>query len=102
MHLIQLFLPVYENAGQAFDLAMFKQVRRELTERFGGATAFARSPARGDWEDDDGDVQRDDVILFEAMVEAVDRAWWAAYRKQLEHRFQQDTVLVRAAHVDVL
>lgn len=102
MHLIQLFLPVYDNAGQAFDRAMFDAVRRELTDRFGGATAFARAPARGDWEDDEGDVQRDDVILFEAMAESLDRDWWADYRRTLEQRFQQDVVLVRATQVDVL
>lgn len=102
MHLIQLFLPVYDNAGKGFERAMFDTVRRELTDRFGGATAFARAPARGDWEDADGDVQRDDVILFETMAETVDRDWWADYRRTLERRFRQDRVLVRATSVEML
>lgn len=102
MHLIQLFLPVYDNAGRAFARSMFDSVRGELTDRFGGATAFARAPARGDWEDGEGDVQRDDVILFETMVEALERDWWARYRKELERRFRQDKVLIRAIQVDVL
>ena len=41
MHLIQLFLPLYDNDGQAFAKPLFDTVRGELTERFGGVTAFA-------------------------------------------------------------
>lgn len=47
MHLIQLFLPLYDNDGQAFAKPLFDTVRGELTERFGGVTAFVRSPAVG-------------------------------------------------------
>ena len=102
MHLIQLFLPLYDNDGQAFAKPLFDTVRGELTERFGGVTAFVRSPAVGAWEDDSGDVQRDDVVLFEVMADHVDHGWWAAYRAQLEHRFQQDEVLVRAVRTERL
>lgn len=102
MHLIQLFLPLYDNDGQAFAKPLFDTVRGELTERFGGVTAFVRSPAVGAWEDDSGDVQRDDVVLFEVMADHVDHGWWAAYRAQLEQRFQQDEVLVRAVRAERL
>ena len=102
MHLIQLFLPLYDNDGQAFAKPLFDTVRGELTERFGGVTAFVRSPAVGAWEDHSGDVQRDDVVLFEVMADHVDHGWWAAYRAQLEQRFQQDEVLVRAVRTERL
>lgn len=102
MHLIQLFLPLRDNDGQAFPKAMYDDVRAELAERFGGVTAFARSPALGLWEDDDGDVQRDDVVLLEVMTDHVDHGWWAAYRKRLEQRFRQDEVLVRATRIERL
>lgn len=102
MHLIQLFLPLRDNAGQAFPKARFDAVRSELAERFGGVTAFVRAPAVGLWEDDEGDVQRDDVVLLEVMAEHVDHGWWAAYRKDLEQRFAQDEVLVRATRVERL
>ena len=68
----------------------------------GGVTAFVRSPAVGAWEDHSGDVQRDDVVLFEVMADHVDHGWWAAYRAQLEQRFQQDEVLVRAVRAERL
>src|SRR5690606_4492255 len=65
-------------------------------------TAFVRSPAVGAWEDDDGRVQRDDVVLLEVMAEHVHHAWWANYRKALERRFRQDEVLIRATAVEQL
>ena len=91
-YLVQLFLPLNDNTGAAFPRALFDDVRRELTDAFGGATAFLRAPAVGAWEDDDGDVQRDEVVLLEVMADTLDRAWWARYRRDLERRFQQDEV----------
>lgn len=102
MHLIQLFLPLYDNDGQRFERGLFDAVRCELTERFGGATAFLRTPALGEWADDAGEVQRDEVVLVEVMSEALDHNWWAGYRTELETRFRQDTVLIRAVQVDML
>jgi hypothetical protein len=45
---------------------------------------------------------RDDVLLFEVMVEAIDRPWWFEYRRELERRFAQDEILLRASAVDRL
>lgn len=102
MHLIQFFLPVYDNEGRAFARARFDEVRAELTERFGGVTAYVRTPAVGAWEDGEGDVCREDVMLFEVMAPAFDRLWWSDYRKRLEARFAQEEVLVRAWPVETL
>ena len=101
-HLVQFFLPLRDNAGQAFPKAEFARVRAELTERFGGVTAYLRSPALGAWEDDDGDVQRDEVVLFEVVADALDRDWWRAYRQELGRRFRQEEVLARASPVELL
>lgn len=98
-HLIQLLLPLQDNAGQPFPPAHYAHVRAELAERFGGVTAYARAPATGLWEDEAGCVQRDEVVLFEVMAEALDRAWWREYRAVLEARFRQDEILVRATRV---
>lgn len=100
--LVQLFLPLYDNEGQRFPKKAFDEVRAQLLDRFGGVTAYVRSPAVGAWEDDDGEVCRDDVILFEVMAEELDRAWWASFRGSLEARFRQDEVLVRASPVERL
>lgn len=102
MQLIELFLPLYDNVGQVFPRSAFDAVRDELAHVFGGVTAFVRSPAIGVWKDDDGDVRRDDVVLFEVTTETLDRAWWRGYQRELRRRFDQEEILVRASVVDRL
>lgn len=102
MTLVQLLLPLYDNQGQAFPKALFDQVRADLTNQFGGVTAFVRSPAVGVWEDDGGTVRRDDVVLLEVMVDAVDRDWWGNYRRHLESLLSQDAIVIRATAIDLL
>ncbi len=102
MYLIQILLPLYDNEGQRFARADFARVQVELTERSGGVTAYLRSPARGAWKEEDGEVARDDIVIFEVMVEQLDRGWWDRYREQLEQRFRQEEVVVRALGIERL
>lgn len=102
MYLIQIFLPVHDNDGNRFPRALLDPVREDLTEQFGGTTAFLRSPAVGAWEDDDGEVCRDDVVLLEVMSDAVEHGWWSRYRRDLEQRFGQEEILVRASALERL
>ena len=62
-------------------------------------TAYLRSPAVGVWKENDQDVSRDDVVMFEVMSEELDESWWAQYREELEKTFRQDEVLLRAITV---
>ena len=96
MYLVQILLPLYDNAGQAFDAREYVELRSELADRFGGVTAYTRAPARGVWKGDSGATTRDDIVIFEVMTEVLDRAWWTTFRKQLEGRFRQESVIVRA------
>jgi hypothetical protein len=102
MHRVQLFLPLADDDGQRFPKAAFDAVRDELAERHGGVTAFVRAPAIGVWEDTDGHVERDDVVLFEVMVEPLDREQWSSLARELARRFRQDEVLVRALPIERL
>ena len=95
MHLVQLFLPLRDNTGSAFPAALFSGVRTELTDAFGGVTAYQRAPVTGLWEDDET-VVRDELDLFEVMVETLDRDWWRRYAAELARRFRQDEILARA------
>lgn len=96
-YLIQILLPLYDNDGHAFEAREYVELRGELADRFGGVTAYMRAPARGVWKDDaTGETQRDDIVIFEIMTDTLDREWWAVFRKHLEDRFRQDTVIVRA------
>lgn len=94
MRLIQILLPTHDNEGRPFAHDAFAAVRRELTEASGGVTAYTRAPATGLW-DEGSEVVRDDIVIFEAMVDAVDAGWWAGYRRKLEQRFRQDEVVIR-------
>ncbi len=102
MYLIQILLPLRDNEQRPFPHDEFERVRRELADRFGGATFYARSPAVGLWKDDEGDVARDDVVVAEVMARHQDREWWRLYRETLERRFRQDQIVVRAMHCGLL
>ena len=102
MQLIQILLPLYDNAGAAQPRALFGQVREELTETFGGLTAFTRAPAVGLWEDEHDHVERDEIVIFEVVAEDLDRDWWRALRQRLERDFGQDEILIRATGAERL
>ena len=99
MYLVQLLLPLYDNGRRPFSREHFDEVRHQLTEHFGGVTAYLRSPAVGLWKENDQDVSRDDVVMYEVMSEELGESWWAQYREELEKTFQQEEVLIRAITV---
>ena len=47
-------------------------------------------------------MQRDEVVLVEVMADRLDHRWWAVYREDLQRRFAQDEVLVRASAIERL
>jgi hypothetical protein len=98
MTLVEFFLPLYDAQGDRFPSSLVETVQAELTARFGGVTAFTRSPAQGWWRAG-GSVERDTVIACEVMVEVMDFAWWRGYIEGLERRFQQTEILARATQV---
>ncbi len=102
MHLVQILLPLADNAGAPFPPGHFAAVRDELVQRFGGLTAYTRSPARGLWQADEGATVHDDVVVYEVMDDALDAAWWAGYRQSLERRFAQEAIVVRAQEIRLL
>lgn len=102
MHLIRMLLPLYDNAGEQLPAHLFDQVFDELTHKFGGVTAYQRSPAEGAWKPPGERIVHDDVVLYEIMVETLDRAWWHDYRHTLESRFEQDKLLILALATETL
>jgi hypothetical protein len=101
MHLVQLLLPTYDNDGKPFVDAYYSGVRRELTDKFGGLTAYTRAPAQGLWKNE-GDTTHDDIVVFEIMTANLDRDWWRHYRMGLQELFRQDHLIVRAQAVMIL
>jgi len=98
MFLIQILLPVTntEDSQSAFNVT-----REELAARFGGVTAYTRSPAQGLWTAPDGEKARDLVVMVEVVTEEFDRSWWRTYQADLARRFQQEEIHVRAISVDI-
>ena len=99
-HLIQILLPLHFCDGSNVPADMFSQVRDELTEVFGGVTAYTRSPATGLWKRTEDDVERDQVIMIEVVSDALNREWWTRYRETLEQRFGQEEVHARALAIE--
>jgi hypothetical protein len=60
-----------------------------------------RAPATGLWNDN-GDQVRDDVVIFEVMVDRLEREYWRLYRLELQQMFRQDLIVMRAHKIDVL
>ena len=100
-YLVQLLLPIYDNAGKVFPASYYAPVRDEITRRFGGLTAYTRAPAEGLW-DNTGRPARDDIVVYEVMVEKLERAWWRKFRTDLEKQFAQHELVVRALRMERL
>jgi hypothetical protein len=101
MHLIEILLPLTDNRGKPFEAKDFEEVRNKLIRKFGGLTAFTRSPAKGTTEHG-GTVVHDEIIVFEVMTDDLESAWWSDYRSQLERKFSQKEIVIRASEIQRL
>lgn len=45
---------------------------------------------------------RDDIVVYEVMVERLDRGWWQQYRRRLEELFLQQELVVRTQAIERL
>lgn len=102
MHLIQILLPLYGGDNHPLPRDLFDRTRAELVEHFGGLTAYARAPATGIWKPGNEEPVRDQIVIYEIMVDKLDVVWWTKYRAQLEQRFAQDQLVIRALPTEVL
>lgn len=101
MYMVRFYLPLRDNAGEAFPSSMFSAVEAELSARFGGVTAHLESPASGLWREE-GKMHVDEVVIFEVILQAADRGWWSAYRTRLERDFRQKRILLMLQPVEVI
>jgi hypothetical protein len=99
MHLVQLLIPTQNESGQPYPRELFDALAQQLTNQFGGVTAYARAPATGLWVASSGEPVRDQVVVYEVMVEDVDEAWWIRMRHDLEGRFAQRELVIRTHEI---
>jgi hypothetical protein len=102
MFLVQILLPLRDGSGKLFPATQFSRVRDELTERFGGMTAYSRAPAEGLWDDPQDRRQLDDIVIYEVMADELDRPWWRSFRERLEGRFSQQELVIRSQEIERL
>ena len=102
MHLIEIFLPLNSNEGTPQHADDFRQVREQLVERWGGVTAFTRTPAKGMYLQNGHERTEDEIIVYEVMVKRIDKLWWLSYKRDLEARFRQQEILIRVTAVSVI
>lgn len=102
MHLLQLFLPLSDNEGAKLPNALFGEVKGELEKKFGGLTAYNRVPVEGLWKEDSSQSNKDELVIYEVMVDHFDPGWWRQYRESLDQRFRQKRVLVRVQEIEVI
>lgn len=103
MYLVQILLPLYDNDGTALPKLEFRRVSSELAHRFGGLTAHTQAPAEGIWtEDENAHPTHDEIVIFEVMTQTLDRDWWGEYRQELERRFRQREIVIRAQLIEQL
>ena len=102
MYLVEIFLPQHDNEGREFRSALFSKVREELLERFGGMTAFTRVPVEGLWNTPQAGRIHDAIIIYEVMMQQLDRPWWESYKAELERRFAHDEMVIRVSRIDVI
>lgn len=101
-YLVQILLPLEDNDGKRLPRAPFERTREELIERFGGITAHSGAPAEGVWQENDGSVLLDRVVMLEVVIESLDRPWWDGYRRELEERFRQKVIMIRLLECSLL
>ena len=102
MHLVQVLLPLYDNNGQTFEQALYLTVKAAFAEKFGGVTAYVRSPAEGAWHGPTGAASHDEIVIFEVMTERLDRRWWRKMRSELARAFRQEQLVIRTNPIEIL
>jgi hypothetical protein len=80
---------------------LYEDVAHELTEKFGGVTAYTRSPAEGRWHSGTSE-HHDDVLVVEVLVEKLDPTWWSKFRQKLAATFRQEPLVIRAQAIQLL
>jgi hypothetical protein len=101
MKLVQILLPTRDNRGRKFKSVIFGEIRKELVRRFGGLTAYSRSPARGVWKSGQA-TKLDDIVVLEIMTPVLERTWWKNYRRKLERALRQDEIVVRVQAINII
>ena len=102
MYKIQLLLPLYNKEGHLFSAQLYQEIKTELSQTFGGLTAYTRAPAEGLWKEEDDKIVRDGIYIYEVMASQLDKHYWAKYKLKMQKVFQQDEIIIRGSSITLL
>ncbi|MDB5014326.1 MAG: hypothetical protein JWQ25_2528, partial [Daejeonella sp.] len=85
--MIQVFLPLLNSNKEPLPHKIYIKIREELTDKFGGITAYSRLPAVGLWKENPDKTVKDDIVIYEVMAADLDSDWWKKYKQSLEITF---------------
>jgi hypothetical protein len=97
-YLVQILLPKQSGNGDPVSQEWFEKFLQELTDEFGGATSFVRSPGQGLWRDGSG-TEHDTIAVVEVMANKLTRNYWRLLRERLERELLQDEIVIRAQQI---
>ncbi|RFS17727.1 hypothetical protein [Emticicia sp. C21] len=103
MYQIEILLPLADNKDKPFKSEYFEQVQQHLTEKFGGLTAFTRTPAEGLWKQSKGSkATHDDIIIFEVLTPTIKKGWWQDYKEELKVIFRQEDIIIKVMKMELV
>lgn len=98
MELVQILLPLTDKKGHPFPELVLRRIHEELSDRFGGLTAYERSPARGIWRQGT-DQHKDDIVIVEVMTAILEGDWWRSFRQRVEKELGQKELVIRSSSI---
>lgn len=99
--LVEIFLPLRDAKGEVFAEKIYDELRQELTAKFGGLTEYSRNPVKGFWKPDKGNVEQDELLVFEVMCAEIDPEFWDKLKLRLLKIFKQDSIVIRCSQVEL-
>ncbi|MCP3398940.1 MULTISPECIES: hypothetical protein [unclassified Bradyrhizobium] len=100
-YLVQILLPKETGRGERVLQEWFEHLLKELTDEFGGATSFVRTPGQGLWQRGGG-TERDSIAIVEVMADHLLTDYWRALGERLETELGQEEIVVRAQEIVTL
>jgi len=100
-YLVEILLPNQTGDGEPVTQEWFEGLLKKLTEKFGGATSFMRSPGQGLWRSG-GETERDSIAVIEIMTDQLEPNYWRELRERLERELSQEEIVIRAQEVTKL
>jgi inorganic pyrophosphatase len=100
--LVQFLLPLYDHNGHPFPEKIYTGIKNQLSKKFGGLTAYVRSPAEGIWKKEAREMVKEDMINYEVMTNDIDLVFWKDYQQFLKDQFKQEELLIRYIDMGII